>query len=58
MASKQFRTVIFMGSARDISPPWGGETRLGNRVLKWVTSTVQTRVSELAGGMDDLPDDY
>jgi hypothetical protein len=52
MASKQFRTVIFMGSARDISPPWGGETRLGNRVLKWVTSTVQTRVSELAGGMD------
>lgn len=50
MATKQIRTVIFMGSARDVTPPWGGDSRLGTRVLNWVTSTVQNRSVELAGG--------
>jgi hypothetical protein len=50
-ATKEIRTVIFMGSARDISPPWGGDSRLGTRVLNWVTATVQNRSVELAGGL-------
>jgi NAD(P)H-dependent FMN reductase len=32
-----------MGSARDISPPWGGDSRLGSRVLEWVKTTLETR---------------
>ena len=52
MSSKELRTVIFMGSARDISPPWGGDSRLGSRVLEWVTTLVKERVSELNGGKE------
>jgi chromate reductase, NAD(P)H dehydrogenase (quinone) len=37
------KTVIFMGSARNSRPMWGGDVRLGDRVLKWVTSTLATR---------------
>jgi hypothetical protein len=50
-AVKQLRTVIFLGSARDILPPWGGDSRLGSRVLKWVKSTVENRRSLVAGGL-------
>jgi NAD(P)H-dependent FMN reductase len=28
------KTVVFLGSARNIKPPWGSCTRLGDRVLK------------------------
>lgn len=37
------KTVIFLGSAKDISPPWGGPKRLGDRVLSYVTKHVQSR---------------
>lgn len=50
MAVKVLKTVIFMGSARDISPPWGGDSRLGTRVLNWVKLTLQQRENELNGG--------
>lgn len=43
MTSKILKTVVFMGSARDITPPWGGESRLGDRVLKWVKATLEAR---------------
>ncbi|CAE7154053.1 fba [Symbiodinium pilosum] len=32
-----------MGSARNIVPPWGGDARLGDRVLKHVTSLLRAR---------------
>lgn len=50
MAAKELRTVIFMGSARDITPPWGGDSRLGTRVLNWVKSVVENRTNNIAGG--------
>ena len=36
-----------MGSARNVSPPWGGDTRLGDRVLKWVATTLGQREGKL-----------
>jgi hypothetical protein len=57
-ATKVLRTVIFMGSARDITPPWGGDSRLGSRVLNWVTSMVQSRSTDLAGGLFPYIDHY
>ena len=35
MASK-LRCIVFMGSARDAAPPWGGVARLGDGVLELV----------------------
>ena len=32
-----------MGSARNVIPPWGGDARLGDRVLKYVSNTLQAR---------------
>lgn len=42
-STRTIKTVIFMGSARNIVPPWGGDARLGDRILKWVTNTVSAR---------------
>lgn len=45
MATRTLKTVLFVGSARDIVPPWGGDSRLGNRVKAHVLSVLQTRAS-------------
>ena len=37
------KTVVFMGSSRSLVPPWGGEARLGSRVLQYVTKTLAAR---------------
>jgi chromate reductase len=37
------KTVLFMGSAKDIIPPWGGPSRLGNGILEWVISEISKR---------------
>jgi NAD(P)H-dependent FMN reductase len=37
------KTVIFMGSAKNVSPPWGGEARVGDRALKLVQDTLASR---------------
>jgi NAD(P)H-dependent FMN reductase len=34
MSAIRLKTVVFLGSARNITPPWGGCARLGDRVLK------------------------
>ena len=36
-----------MGSARNVVPPWGGDNRLGDRVLRWVLKTLQEREEKL-----------
>jgi len=41
--SRILKTVVFIGSARDISPPWGGSKRLGDRVLAWVVNELKAR---------------
>lgn len=41
------KTVVFLGSARNLAPPWGGDARLGDRVVEWVKSTLSTRASSL-----------
>ena len=34
MSAITLKTVVFLGSARNVVPPWGGCARLGDRVLK------------------------
>lgn len=41
--TRVLKTVVFMGSARNVIPPWGGDARLGDRVLKYVSNTLKTR---------------
>jgi len=43
--STTLKTVVFMGSSRNLAPPWSGETRLGSRVLQYVTKTLAARNS-------------
>ncbi|KAL3773802.1 hypothetical protein ACHAWO_006601 [Cyclotella atomus] len=56
MSTRTIKTVIFMGSARNISPPWGGDSRLGDRVLNWVKNTVSTRKETL--GSETITHDF
>jgi len=44
------KTVLFMGSARDVSPPWGGPSRLGDGITEWVKKEISKRTSSLANG--------
>lgn len=46
--SRILKTVIFMGSAKDISAPWGGNKRLGDGILNWVKNELSKR-SQLYG---------
>ena len=41
------KTVVFLGSARNIVAPWGGDSRLGDRVANWVKSTLSSRSEPL-----------
>jgi NAD(P)H-dependent FMN reductase len=41
------KTVVFFGSARNITPPWGGEPRAGDRVHKYISNTLASRSSSL-----------
>lgn len=45
--TRTLKTVLFMGSARDITPPWGGSSRLGNGILEWVKAEISKRSSSL-----------
>ena len=40
MSAVTLKSVIFFGSAKDIVAPWGGPSRLGDRVLKYVVNTL------------------
>jgi len=41
------RTVLFLGSAKNVSPPWGGEKRLGDRVYKYIANTLASRAQKI-----------
>ena len=56
MATITLRTVIFLGSARNIVPPWGGDTRLGDRVTNWIKSTLAAR-KDVSLGDDKITHD-
>uniref|UniRef100_A0A6T8I3V3 NADPH-dependent FMN reductase-like domain-containing protein n=1 Tax=Hemiselmis andersenii TaxID=464988 RepID=A0A6T8I3V3_HEMAN len=45
MAGKEIalRTVVFLGSARDLAPAWSSDKRLCNRVAAWVKKTLTER---------------
>lgn len=43
MASKVLKTVVFLGSSRDMQAFWGGDKRLGDRVLKYVVNFLNER---------------
>jgi hypothetical protein len=42
-SARTLQTVVFMGSGKTVTPPWGGDSRLGDRVLKWVVATLSAR---------------
>eukprot|EP00615_Pteridomonas_danica_P005040 CAMPEP_0114355846 /NCGR_PEP_ID=MMETSP0101-20121206/20533_1 /TAXON_ID=38822 ORGANISM="Pteridomonas danica, Strain PT" /NCGR_SAMPLE_ID=MMETSP0101 /ASSEMBLY_ACC=CAM_ASM_000211 /LENGTH=233 /DNA_ID=CAMNT_0001498013 /DNA_START=27 /DNA_END=728 /DNA_ORIENTATION=+ len=44
-ANVALKTVVFLGSSRNITPPWGGDKRTGDRVLKYVVSALTGRES-------------
>ena len=46
---RTLKTVVFVGSARDVVPPWGGDSRLGDRVLAHVEAVLAQRRTTLAG---------
>jgi hypothetical protein len=46
-AKRVLNTVVFMGSSRDIVPQWGGDSRLGNRVLAYVKNALANRETKL-----------
>jgi NAD(P)H-dependent FMN reductase len=48
-ATRVLKTVVFMGSARKLIAPWGGDSRVGDRVLKHVTATLDARSATLGG---------
>lgn len=39
----KLKTIVFMGSARNKAAHWGGDVRLGDRVLKHVVKTLSER---------------
>ena len=49
------RTVVFFGSARDVQPPWGGDKRLGDRVLAHVKSVLNERKATLPDAPSSSP---
>ena len=55
MSTITLKTVVFFGSARDVTPPWGGDSRLGDRVMSWVKSTLARRSESL--GSDSVTHD-
>ena len=50
---RTLKTVLFMGSARDITAPWGGPSRLGDGILEWVKKEVSKRTSSL-GDIEEI----
>ena len=47
MGTRTLKTAVFLGSARNVSPPWGGDARLGTRVIEYVKKTLASRASPL-----------
>lgn len=47
------KTCVFMGSAKTLKAPWGGEARLGDRVLAHVKSALSSRAQKL-GSSDEV----
>lgn len=45
--TRVLKTVVFFGSARNITPPWGGPTRLGDAILNWTKAELSKRVATL-----------
>ena len=50
---RTLKTVLFMGSAKDIPPPWGGPGRVGDGILEWVKKEISNRVSSL-GDIEEI----
>ena len=43
-AVRLLNTVVFVGSARNVVPPWGGAARLGDRVVRHVVRELDQNV--------------
>lgn len=49
---RTLKTVLFMGSAKDITPPWGGPSRMGDGITEWVKKEISKRVSSQVNGQE------
>jgi len=49
---RTLKTVLFMGSAKDITPPWGGPSRIGDGITEWIKKEISKRVSSQADGQE------
>ena len=47
---RTLKTVLFMGSAKDITPPWGGPSRVGDGITEWVKKEILKRSASLGNG--------
>jgi hypothetical protein len=47
--TRTIKTVVFLGSGRNVVPPWGGVKRLGDLVLPWVLAELKKRARVLGG---------
>ena len=45
MSNRVLKTVVFMGSAKNVAPPWGGPVRLCDGVTNWVVNTLKARTA-------------
>ncbi len=54
MSTIVLKTVVFLGSARNIAPAWGGDTRLCDRVANWVKATIASRNGTASLGDDSI----
>lgn len=41
------KTIIFLGSSRNVTPPWGGDSRVGDKVMKHLQSQLNGRESKV-----------
>jgi NAD(P)H-dependent FMN reductase len=49
-ASKTFKTIVFLGSGRNVVAPWGGDKRLGDRVVAHVKAVLKARKASFDKG--------
>lgn len=49
MASRVLKCVVFLGSGKNVVPPWGGPARLGDRVLAYVKAQLAARSKAMGG---------
>jgi hypothetical protein len=51
---RKLKCVVFMGSGKTITPPWGGPARLCTRVTEYVKSVLNSRSGTVTCGKETI----